>query len=83
MFLDRLVQTNAPLAELALAWEAGGTLLPDTYVVDLDMIRKNAQLIKDAADENGVSLYFMLKQLGRNPLVGRALAEMGYVRGVR
>lgn len=65
-----------------MAWEADGTLLPDTYVVDLDMIRKNAQLIKDAADENGVSLYFMLKQLGRNPLVGRALAEMGYVGAV-
>lgn len=82
MFLDRLVQTNAPLAELALAWEADGTLLPDTYVVDLDMIRENARFIKDAADKNSVSLYFMLKQLGRNPLVGRALSEIGYVGAV-
>ncbi len=82
MFLDRLLRTNAPLAELALAWEADGTLLPDTYVVDLDMIQRNAELIKDATDKNGISLYFMLKQLGRNPLLGRALTEMGYAGAV-
>lgn len=77
MFLDRLIETNRPLAELALAWEADGTVLPDTYVIDLDMVLRNARTMKAAADEAGISLYFMLKQLGRNPLIGRRLAELG------
>lgn len=77
MFLDRLVETNRPLAELALAWEADGTVLPDTYLIDLDMICRNASLMKAAADDAGISLYFMLKQLGRNPILGHRLAELG------
>ncbi len=77
MFLDRLVETNRPLAELALAWEADGKILPDTYLIDLDMVCRNAAIMKAAADGAGISLYFMLKQLGRNPLLGRRLAELG------
>ena len=82
MFLDRLVATNPALADLALSWEADGTILPDTYVLDLDMIARNASLMKDAADASGISLYFMLKQLGRNPVVGRRLAELGLAGAV-
>lgn len=76
MFLDRLVETNQPLAELALDWEVKGIILPDTYLIDLDMIVKNASTIKMAADERDISLYFMLKQLGRNPILGRRIAEL-------
>lgn len=82
MFLDRLVATNPALADLALVWEADGTILPDTYVIDLDMVARNASLIKNAADASGISLYFMLKQLGRNPAVGRRLAELGLAGAV-
>ena len=82
MFLDRLVATNPALADLALVWEADSTILPDTYVIDLDMVARNASLMKDAADASGISLYFMLKQLGRNPAVGRRLAELGLAGAV-
>ncbi|MGR1083051.1 alanine racemase [Olegusella massiliensis] len=82
MFLDRLVATNPTLADLALSLEADGTILPDTYVIDLDMVARNASLIKDAADASGISLYFMLKQLGRNPVVSRRLAELGFAGAV-
>ena len=82
MFLDRLIETNRPLAELALAWEADGTILPDTYLVDLDMILRNASVMKEAADGAGIALYFMLKQLGRNPLLGRRLSGLGLAGAV-
>ncbi len=78
MFLDRLLETNAALAELALSWTADGTILPDTYLIDLDMIEQNARALKAAADARNIALYFMLKQFGRNPLVGKRLAELGY-----
>lgn len=82
MFLDRLLETNRPLAELALAWQQDGTILPDTYVLDLDMITKNAEAMKAEADLYGISLYFMLKQIGRNPVIGQRLAELGFAGAV-
>ncbi len=82
MFLDRLIATNRPLATLALEWQQNGVVLPDTYLLDLDAIVQNARSMKRAADEKGISLYFMLKQLGRNPLVGQRLAEEGLVGAV-
>ncbi|OFK23652.1 alanine racemase [Olsenella sp. HMSC062G07] len=78
MLLDRLLKTNRPLAELALSWQRDGALLPDTYLIDLDALTQNAEAIKATADSRGIRLYYMLKQLGRNPLVGRRLAELGY-----
>ena len=82
MFLDRLLKTNEPLAQLAFAWQQDGTVLPDTYLIDLDMLTKNAESIKGAADAHGIKLYFMLKQLGRNSILAHRLTEVGYAGAV-
>lgn len=82
MFLDRLLKTNRPLAELALAWQQDGVILPDTYVLDLDTITENAEAMKTEADRYKIKLYFMLKQLGRNPIIGQRLAELGLAGAV-
>lgn len=82
MFLDRLLKTNEPLAQLAFAWQQDGTVLPDTYLIDLDMLTKNAESIKAAADAHDIKLYFMLKQLGRNPILAHHLANLGYAGAV-
>ena len=82
MFLKRLLETNRPLAEAALGWQRDGTLLPDTYVIDLDAVLENAVAMLDVAGRCNVSLYFMLKQLGRNPLVARCLSELGFAGAV-
>ena len=82
MFLDRLLKTNEPLAQLAFAWQQDGTVLPDTYLIDLDMLTKNAESIKAAADAHDIKLYFMLKQLGRNPMLAHHLADLGYAGAV-
>lgn len=82
MFLNRLLETNPALADLSLAWQQDGTLLPDTYVIDLDALCENAEAMKAVADRHDISLYFMLKQLGRNPLVARRLSELGLAGAV-
>lgn len=78
MFLQTLMERNQPLAKLAINWQQEGVILPDTYLVDLDTITENALQIKQEADRYGIRNFFMLKQLGRNPLIAQTLTELGY-----
>ena len=55
-----------------------GVIEPDTYVIDLDRTIENAKRIKEEADKYNVKLYFMSKQIGRNPLVCKELMKLGY-----
>lgn len=82
MFLSTLLRRNPALLETALDFHRRGIIRPDTYVLDLDAICNNGRLIKQQADTFGVELYFMTKQLGRNPLVAQALMEAGYKAAV-
>lgn len=82
MFLNSLLGENAALADVALQLIGEGAILPDTYVLDLDMIRENASKIAAEANTYGLKSYFMLKQLGRNPLVANSLADMGFCGAV-
>lgn len=77
MFLDRLLATNADLATAAVRLHQSGAVRANTYLIDLDAMRANADAIKRAADDAGLSLYFMSKQFGRNPDACRALREAG------
>lgn len=78
MFLERLLNTNEPLVSVAFDMQQHGVILPDTYILDLDMITCNAEAMKKEADSYGIKLYFMLKQLGRNPLVAKRIQEIGF-----
>jgi predicted amino acid racemase len=60
-------------AELALS----GEIPANTVVLDLDAIAANGRAIRAAAEKHGLSLYWMLKQVGRNPLVADALVAPG------
>lgn len=82
MFLEKLLERNPKLAEAAFKLHEEGRILPDTYILDLDAIRCNAALIKRDADMYGIKLYFMLKQIGRNPLVAADLMALGYAGAV-
>ncbi len=82
MFLQKLLEDNRPLAQVAFQWQQDGTILPDTYLLDLDQIRQNGRVMMESGKKNGVQLYFMLKQLGRNPLVAKALMEEGFAGAV-
>ena len=74
MFLDRLLKTNRPLAELALAWERTGVVLPDTYLIDLDALCENARAIKDEADRCGIKWGKMVREVWPATVRGHVVA---------
>jgi predicted amino acid racemase len=78
MFLDAVLRRNPKLIETAFKLHSEGIIEPDTYLLDLDAIVKNAKEIKDEADKYGIKLYFMTKQFGRNPYVSKELMKLGY-----
>lgn len=69
MFLSRLLAKNAPLADASLRLVRDGVIAPNTFVLDLATISENARQISAQAERSGVSIYWMLKQIGNNPLV--------------
>ena len=82
MFLEKLIDNNPKLVEASFKLFYENEILPDTYVLDLDSIIENASLIKQEANKYRIDLYFMLKQIGRNPLVAKQLMEIGYTGAV-
>ena len=78
MFLNKLLQNNRKFVEDTLKLYNEGKILPDSYCIDVDMFLKNAKLILDSAKKNNIKLYYMLKQVGRNPYLAKKLEELGY-----
>lgn len=78
MFLNQTIRRNQKLVETAFMLHQGGQILPDSYVVDVDSFLENARKLLQKAEENHIKLYFMLKQIGRNPYLAKALVELGY-----
>jgi predicted amino acid racemase len=78
MFLKTVLERNKPLVDAALSLHEKGILWPDTYVIDYDQTMENARLILEKAKSMNIELYFMLKQLGRNPLLAQGFMELGY-----
>lgn len=82
MFLNKLQKDNPQFLQTVVQLHQEGILMPDSYVIDLEQFRENAAAIKAAADEKDIRLYFMLKQLGRNPVLAKLLMDMGYAGAV-
>jgi len=78
MFLEKTIKRNPKLIEAAFELHRSGQISPDTYLIDINTLTANAQKIKKEADKYGVKLYFMTKQLGRNPLIASKISEIGY-----
>ncbi|MFB8120149.1 alanine racemase [Streptomyces sp. NPDC055962] len=75
MFLDTLLTRNPGLVDAAAALHRDGVIPPDTYVMDLDAVEANAALLAAEAGRLGLGLWFVVKQLGRNPELIRAIAR--------
>ncbi len=74
--LERLQERNPALLEVAVAWHQAGHLPANCWLVDLDTVAANAEVLRRAQDETGLATYLMTKQHGRNPLItGVALAR--------
>ncbi|MBD2780269.1 YhfX family PLP-dependent enzyme [Xenorhabdus szentirmaii] len=81
MFIDALKKQNPKLIEVAKTLWQQGTILPDTYVIDVDQVLENGRRLLQTAKQYGIELYLMTKQIGRNPWLIKKLIEIGY-RGV-
>ncbi|MEU9602855.1 alanine racemase [Streptomyces sp. NPDC048057] len=75
MFLDTVIARNPELVDVAATLHERGAIPPDTYVVDRDAVAANAALLAAEADRLGLTLWFVVKQLGRNPELIRAIAR--------
>ncbi|OJG91742.1 hypothetical protein RV15_GL000409 [Enterococcus silesiacus] len=73
-----LKQENPELIDAGIYLHQTGQILPDTYILDLDTIRMNGAVMLERAKEIGIELFFMLKQIGRNPLIAKELMALGY-----
>ncbi|WP_277631172.1 YhfX family PLP-dependent enzyme [Atopococcus tabaci] len=82
MFLQAVKERNPGLIDYAAQLHQTGAILPDTYVIDVDQVAENARQLQRAADENDVELYFMLKQIGRNPYLAKKVMEAGLEKAV-
>lgn len=78
MFLNKLLKENKELVETAIDFHQQGKILPDTFVIDVDTFVDNAKKILAVANKEHIELYFMLKQVGRNPYLAKKLVEIGY-----
>jgi predicted amino acid racemase len=74
VFLRATLQRNLALIETAAGLHRSGEIGPNTFVIDIDRVLQNAQLISTSAGELGIRLHAMTKQQGRNPFL--ALAAM-------
>ncbi len=81
MFVDKIIKDNKKLVDTAFQLFERG-ISPDTYILDLDTIMENATAIYKKACNCDVKLFFMLKQIGRNPIVAKKLIEIGYAGAV-
>jgi predicted amino acid racemase len=77
VFLELLKRRNPELLQAAASLSAQRLLPPNTFVLDLDAIRDNAAAIRARADALNLQMYFMTKQIGRNPLVTAAMTQPG------
>ncbi|MFI9027193.1 alanine racemase [Streptomyces sp. NPDC053560] len=75
MFLDAVLHRNPELVAFATELHKSGAIPPDTYVMDLDSVESNAALLAQEADRLGLSLWFVVKQIGRNPELIEAVAR--------
>ena len=78
MFIDILKEKNPKLIQTALSLHTNGTIMPDSYIIDVDIFKENAELIKAESDKHNINLYYMTKQIGRNPYLAKILEDLGY-----
>lgn len=82
MFLKQLEKRNPELIDFAFKLHETGQILPDTYVIDLDMLHENTVGMVAEAKKYGVELLYMTKQLGRNPIVAKEIQSAGIENAV-
>jgi predicted amino acid racemase len=73
---------NPRLIGAAAALHQRAEIPADCYVADLESIRANAALVKQAADRAGLTVYFEAKEVGRAPLICAELQAIGFDQAI-
>ncbi|MBY6052550.1 YhfX family PLP-dependent enzyme [Cytobacillus firmus] len=82
MFLDVTKRRNPKLIQSGVTLHQSGQIPPNTYVIDLDILGENVAALAETAKNHDFTLYFMSKQLGRLPFIGKFIAEHGIEKAV-
>lgn len=77
MFLEKTLSRNEALIDAAVTLHQAYHIPANAYVLDVDTIVENVKMMADLCHKNGMKLYPMTKQIGRNPVVIKALGEAG------
>mgnify|MGYP000103191248 len=56
MFLDQTIRRNPQLVETAFMLHQEGKILPDSYLVDVDVFLENARRLLQKAGQNHIRL---------------------------
>lgn len=78
MFLDKTISENKQLVDFTLEMHHSKNIAPDSYILDVDQIIENGKNMIEVANQKDIKLYFMLKQIGRNPYIAKKLIEIGF-----
>src|SRR5699024_3731467 len=82
MFLDVTKRRNPQLIQTGVSLHQMGDIPPNTYVIDVDILKENTNKLAATAAENNMELYFMSKQLGRVPELGDIIVKNGIKKAV-
>lgn len=77
-YLDLVVKKNPNLVLFAAELHQRNLIPVDTFVLDLDAHVHNAKAMIAEARKFGIKLYYMSKQINRNPIVTQAIVNTGF-----
>jgi len=77
-YLDTVVQKNPNLIEFAAELHQQNLVPVNTFVMDLDAHVHNAKSMITEARRFGIKLYYMSKQIARNPIITQAVLNTGF-----
>src|SRR5699024_8513723 len=82
MFLDITKRKNPQLIQTVVAFHQSGKIPPNTYIIDVDVLKSNTEKIAGAASKNDIELYYMTKQLGRISHIADIIEDHGIPKAV-
>lgn len=77
MFLKKILKRNPNLIDAAIRLHQEGKIPANCYLLDLDHIQENAEIISKKAKALGLRTYYMTKQISRNPMAVKAALDGG------
>jgi predicted amino acid racemase len=80
--LETAIRRNPDMIRTAAELHITGEIPVNTYLIDLDTVKHNAEIIKKEVDKAHVTAYLCAKQIGRNPLVCKAIVDSGIGKAI-